>query len=77
MTTWTVTDSRGKRHEVTAEKMEFIGKNVILRNAGSPFSENVAVFCDPVAIVPGSDSCGKEELIRPLALILHKWRKYT
>lgn len=79
MTTWIVTDSRGKHHEVMAEKMEIIGKNIVLRNAGSPFSENVAVFHEPVAIMPkpDSDSCGDGILIPPLAFLQKMLRKFA
>lgn len=74
MKTWIVTDSRGKRHEVTADYIAgAAGEKTFVvdgeRNAGW-----VAAFTAPVAIVPKED---KPVLIPPLALMEKLMRRFS
>ena len=74
MPTWIVTDSRGKRHEVTADYIAGASGEKTFVVKGEPNLGIVAAFTAPVAVMPKGES---GYLIPSLAFLAKIWRKYA
>lgn len=73
MKTWIVTDSRGKRHEVTADYIAGAAGEKTFIVKGEANMGIMAAFTAPVAVIPKED---KPVLILPLAFMEKLMRKF-